>query len=59
MTKHILDKTRAGADSRLAHFMRIDKDTSPRPQTKELQRRASDRAAMARTRAFMRIERAG
>jgi hypothetical protein len=60
MAKHILDHAEhADTDSRASQFARIERDQAPRPQTKALQQRASERDDSARAKAYTKIERDG
>lgn len=58
MTKHVLDHQRQRDGARKSQeFARIDGDDMPRPQTKELQKRARKTNDGNRLKTYTRIER--
>ncbi len=59
MTKHVLDHPKHLDDTRRSQeFTRIDADEMPRPQTKDLQKRARKSTGGTRLKAFTDIDRA-
>lgn len=60
MARHILDNADHGSsESRAEQYARIEREKSPRPQTKALQQRSKERDENARTKAYTKIEREG
>lgn len=58
MSKHIIDSPRdRSGSSKFVQFVRIEANSKPQPQTKQLQQRPQPGNAPLRTRHFLEIDR--
>jgi hypothetical protein len=57
MTKHVLDRPRAPSISRLAQFVGIERDATPKPASRTLQQRPAAPQGPQRLVIYTRIDR--